>query len=65
MGKLIEDPALRDRIHVFMDRAHAGRLLAERLLGVPGPKGPPVRHSRRRGAGGRRDRPGAWPSPWT
>ena len=33
MGKLNEEPALRDRVQVFMDRSHAGRLLAERLLG--------------------------------
>jgi putative phosphoribosyl transferase len=33
MGKLSDEPALRDRVQVFMDRAHAGRLLAERLLG--------------------------------
>lgn len=32
MGKLNEEPALRDRVQVFMDRSHAGRLLAERLL---------------------------------
>lgn len=32
MGKLIEDPALRDRLHVFADRSHAGRQLAARLL---------------------------------
>jgi putative phosphoribosyl transferase len=32
MGKLIEEPALKDRVQVFMDRSHAGRLLAERLL---------------------------------
>ena len=31
MGKLNEEPALRDRVQVFMDRSHAGRLLAERL----------------------------------
>ena len=36
MGKLIEDPALRDRVYVFKDRAMAGRLLAERLLGYKG-----------------------------
>jgi predicted phosphoribosyltransferase len=36
MGKLIEDPALRDRVHVFKDRAAAGRLLADRLLGYQG-----------------------------
>ncbi|MEW6659612.1 MAG: phosphoribosyltransferase family protein [Thermodesulfobacteriota bacterium] len=36
MGKLIEDPALRDRVHVFKDRAEAGRLLAVRLLGYQG-----------------------------
>jgi putative phosphoribosyl transferase len=28
MGKLIEDPALRDRIHVFADRVEAGERLA-------------------------------------
>ena len=38
MGKLSEEPALRDRVQVFMDRAHAGRLLAERLLGYRGQK---------------------------
>ena len=32
MGKLSEEPVLRDRVQVFMDRSHAGRLLAERLL---------------------------------
>lgn len=32
MGKLSEEPTLRDRVQVFMDRSHAGRLLAERLL---------------------------------
>ncbi len=32
MGKLTEEPALKDRTYVFTDRAHAGRLLAERLL---------------------------------
>jgi predicted phosphoribosyltransferase len=32
MGKLLEDPALRDRLEVFTDRDHAGRLLAGRLL---------------------------------
>jgi len=36
MGKLLEDPALRDRVHVFKDRAEAGRLLAVRLLGYQG-----------------------------
>ncbi|MCX5892588.1 MAG: phosphoribosyltransferase family protein [Deltaproteobacteria bacterium] len=38
MGKLIEEPALRDRVQVFMDRSHAGRLLAERLLAYRGQK---------------------------
>jgi putative phosphoribosyl transferase len=33
MGKLIEDPALRDRIHVFVDRANAGQHLARHLTG--------------------------------
>jgi putative phosphoribosyl transferase len=32
MGKLLEDPSLRDRIHVFVDRANAGQMLAS-LLG--------------------------------
>jgi putative phosphoribosyl transferase len=36
MGKLLEDPALRDRVHVFKDRAAAGRLLAARLLDYQG-----------------------------
>ena len=31
MGKLIEDPALRDRLHVFADRAAAGQHLAVHL----------------------------------
>jgi putative phosphoribosyl transferase len=36
MGKLIEDPALRDRLHVFADRSHAGRHLAAFLEGYRG-----------------------------
>lgn len=32
MGKLTEEPALKNRVQVFTDRAHAGRLLAARLL---------------------------------
>jgi predicted phosphoribosyltransferase len=36
MGKLIEDPALRDRIHVFTDRSDAGRQLASQLEGYRG-----------------------------
>lgn len=36
MGKLIEDPGLRDRVQVFKDRAVAGRLLAARLKGYQG-----------------------------
>ncbi len=36
MGKLSEDPSLRNRSQVFADRAHAGRLLAERLLDYRG-----------------------------
>lgn len=32
-----EDPALRDRVGVFRDRAHAGRVLAGLLEGVAGP----------------------------
>ncbi|MFA5112550.1 MAG: phosphoribosyltransferase family protein [Desulfobaccales bacterium] len=31
MGKLIEDPALRDRLHVFFDRSTAGQHLAAQL----------------------------------
>jgi putative phosphoribosyl transferase len=31
MGNLIEDPALRDRLHVFFDRTDAGQHLAPRL----------------------------------
>jgi predicted phosphoribosyltransferase len=33
MGKLIDDPALKDRIHVFFDRAAAGQHLAALLAG--------------------------------
>lgn len=36
MGNLIEDPALRDRIHVFVDRTNAGQELAARLSGYRG-----------------------------
>jgi predicted phosphoribosyltransferase len=36
MGNLIEDPALRDRLHVFVDRAGAGQQLAAHLSGYPG-----------------------------
>ncbi len=36
MGKLTEEPTLRDQVHVFGDRTHAGRLLAERLLDYRG-----------------------------
>lgn len=36
MGKLIEDPGLRDRVQVIKDRATAGRLLAARLQGYQG-----------------------------
>jgi putative phosphoribosyl transferase len=36
MGKLIEDPRLRNRVHVFPDRAAAGRLLAALLQGYQG-----------------------------
>jgi predicted phosphoribosyltransferase len=34
MGKLVEDPTLRDRTYVFADRAAAGRRLAEMLLNL-------------------------------
>jgi putative phosphoribosyl transferase len=36
MGRLIEDPALRDRIHVFIDRFNAGQHLAAQLEGYRG-----------------------------
>jgi putative phosphoribosyl transferase len=36
MGKLIDDPDLRDRIHVFADRTSAGRHLAAFLEGYRG-----------------------------
>jgi len=36
MGRLTAEPALKNRVHVFVDRAHAGRLLAERLLAYRG-----------------------------
>ena len=29
MGRVIEDPKLREKIHVFRDRSHAGKMLAE------------------------------------
>ena len=36
MGNLIEDPALRDRLHVFVDRTSAGQRLATHLSGYRG-----------------------------
>ena len=36
MGNLIEDPALRDRLHVFEDRTSAGQQLAAHLSGYRG-----------------------------
>ena len=36
MGRLTEEPALKNRVQVFTDRDHAGRLLAERLLAYRG-----------------------------
>jgi putative phosphoribosyl transferase len=36
MGNLVEDPKLRDRIHVFSDRASAGQQLASLLLDYQG-----------------------------
>jgi putative phosphoribosyl transferase len=39
MGKLIEDPALRDRTQVFVDRTDAGRRLAVFLDGYRGTDG--------------------------
>ena len=34
MGNLVEDPALRDRLHVFVDRTSAGQQLAAHLSGL-------------------------------
>ena len=31
MAEIIDEPGLRNRVHVFDDRFHAGELLAERL----------------------------------
>jgi predicted phosphoribosyltransferase len=36
MGNLIEDPALRDRLHVFVDRTSAGQHLASHLTAYGG-----------------------------
>jgi putative phosphoribosyl transferase len=36
MGRLIEEPAFRDRIHVFADRTGAGQKLASQLLAYQG-----------------------------
>jgi len=36
MGRLIEDISLRDEVHVFTDRAEAGRRLSEMLSGYKG-----------------------------
>ncbi len=36
MGKLLQDPDLRDRLYVFPDRTAAGRRLAEKLLNYQG-----------------------------
>jgi len=36
MGKLIEDPNLHNRVHVFLDRTAAGRMLASFLKGYQG-----------------------------
>ena len=33
MGRLIEERSLRNKLHIFKDRAEAGRLLAKRLVG--------------------------------
>jgi len=32
MGTLVEEPSMRDRLHVFKDRTEAGHLLAEKLV---------------------------------
>jgi predicted phosphoribosyltransferase len=37
MGKLIEDPGLRDKVYVFADRSDAGRRLAAKLAGLKVP----------------------------
>ena len=32
MNKVIDEPAFRNKIRVFRDRSHAGRLLAQKLF---------------------------------
>ncbi len=39
MGRLVEDMALRDKVHVFRDRQEAGRLLSEKLMDYKGSDG--------------------------
>lgn len=38
MGRLIEDPGLRDKVYVFVDRDDAGRKLAAKLMEFRSPK---------------------------
>ena len=36
MAEIVEEPGLRNRVHIFDDRFHAGELLAEKLRGYEG-----------------------------
>jgi predicted phosphoribosyltransferase len=38
MGRLIQDPGLRDKVYVFVDRSDAGHQLAAKLTELRGPK---------------------------
>lgn len=39
MAEIVDEPSLRDRVHVFDDRLHAGELLAEKLEEYRGREG--------------------------
>jgi putative phosphoribosyl transferase len=36
MAEIVDEPGLRNRVHIFDDRFHAGELLAEKLMGYEG-----------------------------
>ncbi len=42
MGRIVEDPALRNRVHVYIDRADAGRRLAAMVREIPEMRDPIV-----------------------